>query len=438
MGRSTSSRDGNAPLRSRRAMLTGGAVGALGMIGFDALAPHGPQAQAASLAGGEFTSGYAPAAVTLSQSGGSVAVDASQGNVFTVSLTASGWRIANPVNPVGDGQVIRIRLTQDANGGRTVSWGDAYSWGTIGGVANQPPTLSTTPSGTDILSFEYVAALSQWCYQGTAFPQDFGGSAKISVVQSIYFPFNIEGNFTSAVQPGNSIVLIPALYTAATSGSFTTSNPQFGSPGGSVTGTQLVQGTGPVPPGGPGYGYTALWLLPAVAGGGTYVRVDCTYPSPGGPLGMFAYEVAGLGAAPQLDPAGGVASAAGDSTAVASGVCPAITEAPEIIFGFGHIYDVTSSAPSGNWTTMIGGGVQNFWAGYQIAPASGGSYSWSQTANSVGSWGSAVTAICAQPPAPGGVVAGPAALRPLRAERERLRRQERENRRRWETIRRRH
>jgi hypothetical protein len=430
MGRSTSRQDGAAPLRSRRAMLTGGAVGALGMIAFDTLA-NTPQAEAASLTGGEFTSGFAPAAVTLSQSGGSVAVDASQGNVFMLTLTASGWTIANPVNPVGDGQLIRIRLTQDSNGARTVSWGSAYSWGTVAGVANNPPTLSTTPSGTDILSFEYVAALSQWCFVGAVFPQDYGGTAKISVVQSTYIPFNIEGNFANDVAPGNSIVLIPGLYTAATSGSFTTSNPQFGSPGNSVPGTQLVQGTGTIPPGGPGYGYTALWLLPAVAGGATYVRVDCTFPSPGGPLGMFAYEVSGLGAAPQLDPAGGVASAVGDSTAIASGACPAITQAPEIIFGFGHIYDVTLSAPTGGWTTIIGGGVQNFWAGYQIAPTSGGTYSWSQTANSVGSWGSAVTAICAKPPAA-------AAMRLQRAERERLHRLERENRKRWETITRRH
>ena len=121
-----------------------------------------------------------------------------------------------------------------------------------------------------------------------------------------------------------------------------------------------------------GYGYTGLWLLPDVAGGATYVRVDCTTTRPpAAPLGMFAYEVAGLGDEPQLDPAGGVSSTAGASTGtattVSSGPCPAITQSQEIIFGFGHIYDVTLNAPSGAWTTMIGGGVQNFWSGYQIA-----------------------------------------------------------------------
>ena len=45
---------------------------------------------------------------------------------------------------------------------------------------------------------------------------------------------------------------------------------------------------------------------------------------------------------------------------------------------------------------MVGGGVQNFWAGYQIAPSPGNTYDWSQTASSTGSWGAAVTAICPQ------------------------------------------
>ena len=135
MGRSISGHDDAAPKRSRRAMLTGGAAGALGMIALDALV-KAPQAQAATLTGGVFSSGFAPAAVTLSQSGGSVAVDVSQGNVFTLALAASGWTIANPANPVGDGQVIRIRLSQDSIGGRTVSWGTAYNWG----ARAAPPT----------------------------------------------------------------------------------------------------------------------------------------------------------------------------------------------------------------------------------------------------------------------------------------------------------
>jgi hypothetical protein len=399
MGRSISRLyKGAAPDRSRRAMLVGGATGAIGAIAFDALTTA-PQAQAASLTGGTFTGGYAPAAVSLSQSGGSVAVDASQGNVYTLSLTASGWTITNPVNAIGDGQVIRVRLTQDSIGARTISWGTAYNWGSQNGAPNTAPALSTTPYGTDIFSFEYVATLSQWCFAGAAFPQSYGGHAApppISVVQSVYIPFNIEGNFANNVTAGNTVILMAALYSAAASGSFSTSNPQFGQRGDSVAGTDLLEGTGPILPNGPGFGYTAVWMLPNMPGDATYVRVDCTYPSPGAPLGMFAYEVAGLGSAPQLDPAGGVTSEAGSVTAVNSGICPAITAAPEIIFGFGHIYDVTLAAPSSAWTTMIGGGVQNFWSGYQLASTPGNTYDWSQTAASTGSWGAGIVAICGQ------------------------------------------
>jgi hypothetical protein len=218
----------------------------------------------------------------------------------------------------------------------------------------------------------------------------------ISVVQSTYFAFDTAGNFSNDVAPGNSVILVPALYAPpGTSGSFSTSNPQFGGVGDSVPGTELVAGTGPEQS--PGYGYTALWLLPSVADGATFVRMDHTTPVSGGPLGMFAYEVAGLGPAPQLDPAGGVASAIGNDASPDSGGCPAIAEAPELIVGYGHIYAVTLNPPPGAWTTMIGGGVQNFWCGYQLAGATGFTFDWSQTADSDGSWGAAVTAICAQP-----------------------------------------
>ena len=425
MARLTSDQDHDAgPQRSRRALLTGGAAGALGVIGFEALTRTPPAQAAGTLSGGTFNSGVAPAVVTLSQSGGSVTVDTSQGNVFALSLTSSGWKIASPVNPVSDGQMIWIRLTQDSVGGRTVTWGKAYNWGASGGTVNSAPTLSTTANSTDILGFEYDAALSKWCYAGAPFPQGYStaGSApsNISVVQTAYFPFNVEGTFSNNVTPGNSVLLMPALYTASSSGTFTTSNPQFGHLGNSVPGTALVQGSGPYVQGAPGWGYTAVWLLPNLPGGAAYVRVDCSTPPSGGPLGMFAYEIAGLGSAPQLDPGGGVSSGAGYTASLDSGACPAIIDAPEIIFGFGHIYDVALSAPPGGWTTMTGGGSEgNFWSGYQIATGSGGSYDWSQSAASAGSWGAAVVAIYAgsgQVPA------------------ERLRRQERENRRRWRAV----
>ena len=111
-------------------------------------------------------------AVTALTFGATISINASAGNVFTVTLTASTGTFANPSNPA-DGQVIRLRVTQDATGGRTASWGTAYDWGSTGGTPNAAPTLSTAASATDILGFEYDAALSKWCYLGAPFPQGF-------------------------------------------------------------------------------------------------------------------------------------------------------------------------------------------------------------------------------------------------------------------------
>jgi hypothetical protein len=124
-------------------------------------------------AGGALTGALAPTVVALHPSGGRVTLNASRGNVFTLSLTASGWTIAAPTAPAGDGQLIRIRFTQDATGGRTVSWGTGFNWGSTHGTPNGVPTLSTTPHATDILGFEYIAASSTWCYLCAPLPQGF-------------------------------------------------------------------------------------------------------------------------------------------------------------------------------------------------------------------------------------------------------------------------
>jgi hypothetical protein len=124
--------------------------------------------------GGALSGGLAPTVVALSQSGGSEAIDASQGNVFTLTLTSSGWTITRPANPIADGQLIRIRLIQDGTGGRSVSWDTTgFDWGTTNGTPNTPPTLSTAANATDIVGFEYIKALSAWCFLGAPFPQGF-------------------------------------------------------------------------------------------------------------------------------------------------------------------------------------------------------------------------------------------------------------------------
>jgi hypothetical protein len=126
------------------------------------------EAYALPKAGGTMTGPLVPAVVALSQSGGAVAVNAALGNVFTLTLTASGWTVGTPTGGA-DGQVIRIRLAQDSTGGRTVTWGAGYDWG----AGNSAPTLTVTASRTDVLAFEYNAALSEWMYLGAPVPQGF-------------------------------------------------------------------------------------------------------------------------------------------------------------------------------------------------------------------------------------------------------------------------
>jgi hypothetical protein len=117
---------------------------------------------AANLTGGATLPDYlAPRAVTLTfVASGTTLVDASLGNAFNLTLTASTTTLGNPSNSV-DGEVIRVRLIQDATGSRTIAFGANYDFGGAGA-----PTLSTGASKVDILGFEYVASLSKWCYLG--------------------------------------------------------------------------------------------------------------------------------------------------------------------------------------------------------------------------------------------------------------------------------
>jgi len=115
----------------------------------------------ALLAGATMTGYLAPAVVALTY-GDSITVDASQGNDFDLTLTGSDGTIANPANPV-DGQVIRFRITQGTGGSFTVDWDTDYNFG-----SSSAPTLSATAGDVDIVGFEYVESLANWCYCGSA------------------------------------------------------------------------------------------------------------------------------------------------------------------------------------------------------------------------------------------------------------------------------
>jgi hypothetical protein len=94
----------------------------------------------------------------ISISGGNASIDASTGNVFAIAATAN-FTLANPTNPT-DGQVIHLRITQDATGGRTMTLGTAWSAGP------NTVTLSTAANKIDHLVAMYHSGASKWHITG--------------------------------------------------------------------------------------------------------------------------------------------------------------------------------------------------------------------------------------------------------------------------------
>jgi hypothetical protein len=86
-----------------------------------------------------------------------IEVDVSQGNHFRVTL-GGNWTLANPVN-LADGQKITFEVIQDSTGGRTLTYGSAYAFGT----SIPQPVLTVTPGKRDFLGFCY-SAQSGLCY----------------------------------------------------------------------------------------------------------------------------------------------------------------------------------------------------------------------------------------------------------------------------------
>lgn len=89
--------------------------------------------------------------------GATITTNADNGEVFTVTL--GGNRIlSNPSGTPTDGQQIMYRLTQDATGTRTITWGAAFRFS----VDIPAPTLTTSANKTDYIGFQYNAASSTW------------------------------------------------------------------------------------------------------------------------------------------------------------------------------------------------------------------------------------------------------------------------------------
>jgi len=107
------------------------------------------------------TAGYVAPAVVALKDASTIAVHASAGNDFRVTI--SGHRtIANPSSPV-DGQRITFQIRQGSGGGFGVTWGGQYSFGAAG-----RPTLSSAGGATDVIGFIYNGDMGSWLCVGSA------------------------------------------------------------------------------------------------------------------------------------------------------------------------------------------------------------------------------------------------------------------------------
>jgi hypothetical protein len=118
----------------------------------------------------------APAVIALTDAA-TIAVDASLGNDFRVTI-GGDRTMGDPSNP-SDGQKITFQLTQGAAGSSTITWGSGYEFST--GLPR--PTLSTKAGQTDLLAFIYNAAKGKWLH--AAFVNGFS-STTVSLPQGAY------------------------------------------------------------------------------------------------------------------------------------------------------------------------------------------------------------------------------------------------------------
>jgi hypothetical protein len=95
-----------------------------------------------------------PVAVTFSAT--AMTVNCSLSNVFTATFTANVTTAPTLSNP-GDGQTINWFITQDATGGRTMTWPASFKW-----PAGATQTLSTTANAVDLLVATYRSATGFW------------------------------------------------------------------------------------------------------------------------------------------------------------------------------------------------------------------------------------------------------------------------------------
>lgn len=103
------------------------------------------------VAGGASTT---PVAVAFSAT--AMVVNCVLSNVFATVFTAN-VTVAPAINNPLDGQTINWRITQDATGGRTMTWPASFKW-----AGASPGVLSTAANAVDLLVATYFASTGNW------------------------------------------------------------------------------------------------------------------------------------------------------------------------------------------------------------------------------------------------------------------------------------
>ena len=141
---------------TRRKIFKGAVGAAAAGAGVAVLSPAAAfPASAATQATTIESAAIAPAVVNLTDAA-TIAVDASQGNDFRVTISGNRT-MGNPANPANGEQII-FQVTQGSGGPFTLSWGSSYEFS-----SDLPqPALSTQSGQTDLLGFIYNASKGTW------------------------------------------------------------------------------------------------------------------------------------------------------------------------------------------------------------------------------------------------------------------------------------
>jgi hypothetical protein len=146
--------NGSGQLLSRRKIFKG----SVAVVGAGVLTTAATRSAAAAVQATTVESGaIVPAVVNLTDAA-TIAVDASLGNDFRLTI-AGNRTMGSPANP-SNGQQIIFQVTQGSGGSFTLSWASGYEFAT----AMPQPTLSTSAGQTDLLGFIYNAAKGTWLF----------------------------------------------------------------------------------------------------------------------------------------------------------------------------------------------------------------------------------------------------------------------------------